>query len=60
MGRALELSRSESQRPSTLLGLVQALLDENPDDDVVSRAQDMVATGAVVLTGNFRGCTRLD
>ena len=42
---------------STLLGLVQSLQDEaGSEDEVVEIALELVNSGRVVLTGNFRGC----
>ncbi len=42
---------------STLLSLVQSLLEGHSDEEVVRIATDLVASGRVVLTGNFRGST---
>lgn len=42
--------------PSTLLRLVQGLTDElDSEGEVVQAAARLVNTGAVRLTGNFRG-----
>ena len=42
---------------STLLGLVQSLQDEaSCEEDVVETALELVNSGRVVLTGNFKGC----
>ncbi len=42
---------------STLLSLVQSLLEGRSEEEVVRTATDLVARGRVVLTGNFRGST---
>ncbi len=42
---------------STLLDLVQSLVDEIPsEDELVAHTAGLVNRGEVVLTGNFRGC----
>jgi hypothetical protein len=42
---------------STLLALVQSLQDENrSEEEVVETALELVNSGRVVLTGNFKGC----
>ena len=44
-------------RRTTLLALVWGLADEIESPQVLSRvAGDLVISGRVVLTGNFRGC----
>jgi hypothetical protein len=42
---------------STLLDLVQSLLDGRSEEEVVRTAIDLVNSGRVVLTGIFRGST---
>jgi len=42
---------------STLLALVQSLQDEHrSEEEVVDTALELVNSGRVVLTGNFKGC----
>jgi hypothetical protein len=42
---------------TTLLALVQSLQDDGrSEDDVVETALQLVNSGRVVLTGNFKGC----
>ena len=42
---------------STLLALVQSLADTSgSEDELVATAFDLVDSGRVVLTGNFKGC----
>ena len=42
---------------STLLSLVQSLQDDGrSEDDAVETALQLVNSGRVVLTGNFKGC----
>ena len=56
----MQTVESRFQEPSTMLGLIQSLLDEDcREDEVVSRAAEMVGSGEILLTGNFRGCTQL-
>ena len=42
---------------STLLSLVQSLQElTNFEDEVVESARELVNSGRVILTGNFKGC----
>ena len=42
---------------STLLALVQSLQDAtDSEDELVETAAELVNSGRVVLTGNFKGC----
>ena len=52
----IQTPETARQSSSTLLGLVQSLMDETrSDDEVVALAAGLVKCGAVVLTGNFAG-----
>lgn len=55
---AIHAASPERPVPATLLELVLAL-QEMTNDEVLTEllAADLVATGRVVLTGNFRGCS---
>lgn len=56
----IQQTQHESPRGTTLLDLVQSFKNEDwTDDQVVSRAAEMVSCGEVELTGNFRGCRDL-
>ncbi len=42
---------------STLLSLVQSLQDStDSEDELIETAAELVNSGRVVLTGNFKGC----
>ncbi len=53
------LSNSANQPvPTTLLELVTALQELTDNEELTELlARDLVNSGRVVLTGNFRGCT---
>ena len=54
---AIYSATPERPIPATLLELVLALQEMTGDETLTELlAADLVATGRVVLTGNFRGC----
>ncbi|MCP5056242.1 MAG: hypothetical protein GY937_05880 [bacterium] len=54
---AIHSATPERPVPATLLELVLALQEMTGDETLTELlAADLVATGRVVLTGNFRGC----
>lgn len=56
-GASLEVGTAAAPRHSTLLALVWELGDEIESPEALAReAGDLVNSGRVVLTGNFRGC----
>lgn len=54
---AIRSATPEHPIPATLLELVLALQEMTGDETLTELlAADLVATGRVILTGNFRGC----